>query len=124
MPEFLSKGEFFIDFNEYSDVIDLSGFDPEYLENVATYDGKLVGLPSGIGVQALLIDKSLADEIGLEIPETLTWDDFITLGRQVQEYDSNLYFLNMDTEIMNTHVFRPYYMQLSASRLLMTKQKQ
>ena len=113
MPEFMSKGDFFIDFNEYSDIIDLSGFDPEYLENVATYDGKLVGLPSGIAVQALLVNKTLADEISLEIPETLTWDDFITLGQQVQEYDSNLYFLNMDTEIMNTHVFRPYYMQLS-----------
>lgn len=113
MPEFLSKGDFFIDFNEYTDYIDLGGFDAEYLENVSTYDGKIVGLPSGIGVQALLINKTLADEIGLEIPETLTWEDLVTLGKQVQEYDSNMYFLNMDTELLNTHVFRPYYMQLS-----------
>lgn len=113
MPEFLSKGDFFIDFNEYTDYIDLGGFDAEYLENVSTYDGKIVGLPSGIGIQALLINKTLADEIGLEIPETLTWEDLVTLGKQVQEYDSNMYFLNMDTELLNTHVFRPYYMQLS-----------
>lgn len=113
MPEFVSKGDFFIDFNDYTDSIDLSGFDAEYLANVGTYDGKLVGLPSGVAVQALLVNKTLADQIGLEFPETLTWDDFITLGEQVQAYDSNLYFLNIDTELMNTHVFRPYFMQLS-----------
>ncbi|MDO5423243.1 MAG: ABC transporter substrate-binding protein [Eubacteriales bacterium] len=113
MPEFVSKGDFFIDFNEYTDLIDLDGFDAEYLENTGVYNDQLVGLPSGIAVQTLLVNKTLADEIGLEFTDDITWDDLIEMGKQVQEYDSNLYLLNLDSNILITHVFRPYYMQLS-----------
>lgn len=113
MPEFVGKGDFFVDFNEYTDIIDLSGFDAEYLANTGTYDGKLLGLPSGVSIQTLLVNKTLADEIGLEFPEDLTWDDLIEMGKKVQEYNSDMYLLNIDSSIMLTHVFRPYYMQLS-----------
>lgn len=113
MPEFVSKGDFFIDFNDYTDIIDLSGFDADYLENTGTFDGRLLGLPSGVAIQTLLVNKTLADEIGLEFPENLTWDDLIEMGKQVQEYNSDMYLLNIDSSIMLTHVFRPYYMQLS-----------
>ncbi|MDY3917948.1 MAG: ABC transporter substrate-binding protein [Candidatus Limivivens sp.] len=113
MPEFVSKGDFFIDFNEYTDIMDLNGFDEEYLKNTGYYNDKQVGLPSGIAVQTLLVNKTLADEIGLEFTEDLSWDDLIEMGKKVQEYDSNLYLLNLDSSILITHVFRPYYMQLS-----------
>jgi oligogalacturonide transport system substrate-binding protein len=113
VPEFVSKGDFFIDFHEYEDTIDLSGFDQEYLKNVGVYNDKLIGLPSGVAIQTLLVNKTLADEIGITFPEELTWENLIELGKQVQEYDSNLYLLNIDSSLMLTHVFRPYYMQLS-----------
>lgn len=113
MPEFVSKGDFFIDFNDYADQIDLTTFDADYLANVSTYDGKLLGLPSGVAVQTLLVNTKLADEIGLEFTDDLTWDDLIEMGQKVQEYNSDMYLLNIDSELLNTHVFRPYYMQLS-----------
>lgn len=115
MPDFNSKGDFFINFNDYLDTIDITGFSKEYLDNVGTFDEKLLGLPSGIAGPAFLINQTLVDEIGLNIPENLTWDDLITLGKQVQEYDSNLYLINMDTSYLKTHILRPYILQLTGT---------
>ena len=61
MPEFVSKGDFFVDFNEYKDTIDLTGFDQEYLTNVGVYNDQQVGLPSGVAIQTLLVNKTLAE---------------------------------------------------------------
>ncbi|PHV71608.1 capsular biosynthesis protein [Sporanaerobium hydrogeniformans] len=115
MPDFVSRGDFFIDFNTYKEQIDLSGFDAQYLENVGTFDGKLLGLPTGIAGPTFLINKTLATKIGLEVPQDLTWEDLITLGKKVKEYDNNLYLLNMDSSTLKTHVLRPYILQLTGT---------
>ncbi|MCR1841231.1 ABC transporter substrate-binding protein [Murimonas intestini] len=115
MPSFMSKGDFFIDFNEYKDNIDLSGFSEEYLENTCTYNDKLVGLPSGIGTTALLVNKTLADEIGLDFSGDVTWEGLTEMGKKVQEYNSDMYLLNIDTSFLVTNVFRPYIMQITGT---------
>jgi len=118
MPGFMDKGDFFIDFNEYKDYIDLSSFSEEYLNNTSVYNNKLVGLPSGVSTTAMLVNKTLADKIGLDFSKPVTWEGMIEMGQKVQDYDKNMYLLNVDTSFTVTNVFRPYIMQLTGSPLI------
>lgn len=113
MPGFVEKGDFFVDFNEYKGDIDLTGFDEAFLDNAGTFDGKLLGLPSGIANPAMVVNKTLADKIGISFTDDMTWNDLLDMGKKVQEYDDNLYLLNIDESYMITNIFRPYIMQLT-----------
>ncbi len=113
MPSFVEKGDFFVDFNEYKDIIDLSGFSEDYLKNVGSYSGRQLGIPTGISSTTMLVNKTLADEIGLDFSKDVTWESLIEMGKKVQEYNSDMYLLNVDTNFLVTNVFRPYSMQFS-----------
>ncbi|QOV20393.1 sugar ABC transporter substrate-binding protein [Blautia liquoris] len=118
MPGFVEKGDFFVDFNDYKDDIDLSGFSDEYLDNTCVFDGKLLGLPSGVATTALLVNKTLADETGIDLTKDVTWESLIEMGKKVQEHDNSQYLLNIDTSFLVTNVFRPYIMQMTGKPLI------
>lgn len=118
MPSFVEKGDFFIDFNDYKDKIDMSGFSEDYLKNTCTFDDKLLGLPTGIGATTLLVNKTLADEIGLDFSKTVTWEGLLEMGKEVQAYNSDMYLMNIDTSFMLTNVLRPYVMQLTGKPIV------
>lgn len=113
MPDFMNKGDFFVDFNAYADKIDLSGFEADYLRNTGYYNDMQVGLPSGIASNVMLVNTTLADELGIDLSEQLTWDSLIELAKQVQEVDSSKYLLNADAPTINLELVRPYIMQLT-----------
>lgn len=64
------------DLNDLSDEIGLVHFSDEVLEPV-TQDGKLLGLPLSTNYYPLLYNKTVADEYGIEAPES--WDDIMAM---------------------------------------------
>jgi len=94
----VAAGDYFIDFNQYG--MDMSNFEESYvsLPINGRYDGKQLGLPSGISGAGILVNKDLADAIGLDFTKQYTWDDLLEMGKKVHEYDSSMYLLCANKE--------------------------
>ncbi len=107
MPTFVDAGDYFVDLNTTS--IDLSGFDADYLalQINGNYDGKQLGLPTGIAGPAILVDKTLADKFGIDMTkQDITWEDWIDYAKKVQEQDPESYLFCANKEyITNLFVF-------------------
>ncbi|USQ84908.1 extracellular solute-binding protein [Streptomyces phaeoluteigriseus] len=63
--------------------LDLTGFAKTLLAN-GTVDGKLYGVPSGIGVNQLTVNRSGLEALGLKLPDReWTWADLKSIAREV-----------------------------------------
>lgn len=117
-PQYVSTGDYFVNYMDYSNM-DLSTFDENYisLEINGRYDGKQLGLPTGISGAGILVNQDLTDEIGIDFTQAYTWDDLLEMGRKVREYDDSMYLLCANKEyIVNLIVFN-YGKQLCGSTL-------
>lgn len=113
LPDLVNNGIQFVNYYDYPEQIDLSGFTKSYIEEIGMFDGKQVGLPTGVACNVILVNTTLADELGIDYSTQLTWNSIIELGRQVQEKDPSKYLLNTDSPNILTEIFRPYITQLT-----------
>ena len=82
MPGYVeSNAGYFADFKDFSDVFDLSTFEESILKNNGQFDGHQYGVPTGISGHALIYNKKVADEIGVDFSSDYTWDDIVEMGR-------------------------------------------
>lgn len=105
-PTYVATGDYFLDYKDYG--IDLSNFEEAYIGIPinGNYDGKQLGLPTGISGAGIMVNKDLADAIGLDFSRTYSWEDLITMGKKVREYDDSMYLLCANKEyIVNLVVF-------------------
>lgn len=117
MPGYVkSGGDYFVDYNQYSNVVDLTTFDASFLKNNGNFDGNQYGLPTGLAGSALIYNTELAEKIGLEFKEDLTWEDLIEMGKKVQAYDSNMYLLTVGETLLVKAVLKPYLQQLTGNK--------
>ena len=116
MPSYVAQGDFFVNFNDYTDQIDLSGFSEELLKKGTYNEDELLGIPTGVATMSFVVNKTLADEIGLDFTD-LTWESLLEMGKKVQEYNSDYYLLNVDTAYLLTNVFRTYSMQITGKSI-------
>lgn len=121
MGDFTAPGtDFFEDLNDYSDVLDLSGFSKQFLEENGVYNGILVGLPTGVNSRTSIINKTLAAEFGIptSMDTAWTWEDFYEIGKTVHAKDPSKYFFNADTVDMTEFVLLPYLVQRTGNQLI------
>jgi len=72
-----------LDLNQFiPDIIDVSAWD-EGTKNLGLIDGVMAGLTIGVDSYAIIFDEEVMAEIGIEMPETMTWDEFATLANEV-----------------------------------------
>ncbi len=120
MGDFTAAGDFFVDLNEYSDVLDFSGFSKQFVEDYGVYNGKLIGLPMGLNARTAIINVDLAKQFGIptSLDTTWTWDDFYEIGKTVNAKDSSKYFLNADTVDITEFLLLPYLVQRTGNQLI------
>ena len=124
MPGYVeSNSGYFADFNDFTDVIDLSTFEDSILKNNGQFDGHQYGLPTGISGHALLYNQGLAEQIGIDFSGEYTWDDIIEMGKTVKAYDKDMYLLTMGSSELNTMIIRPYLQQLTGNTVLVNDTK-
>ncbi|NLF04568.1 MAG: extracellular solute-binding protein [Actinomycetales bacterium] len=59
---------------------------PRFTTTNATVDGKLYGLPTGGNAIGLLINKTIFEAAGVELPgENFTWQDFVDTANEISE---------------------------------------
>lgn len=75
-----------VDLNQYDVDGRLTGNLPALQVKQAEIGGKLMGLPRQSAGRGYLINKTILDELGLEVPSfDWTWDDFAALSQQVYD---------------------------------------
>lgn len=98
-PEYYKQG---VLYNLSDTKIDFTSFDPAFLESNGNFgSGSQYAIPTGQGGSALLVNKDLADEIGIDFTTAYEWEDFLTLGNKVKEYNAKngteYYLLSLNT---------------------------
>lgn len=95
LQELTKKGDFFVDLKAQPE-FDASGFDQGFLDNYGMYDGKLAAVPTGVNAYCLIINKSLADTLGVDSGAEWTWDSILEAGKKLHGQDSSKYLLLTD----------------------------
>lgn len=109
LPQYASE-ETLVDLTPYIEdgTIDVSNVDPEVLNTGKIGDG-IYGICNGINASALLYNKSLLDEAGIEVKDYMTVDEFKDVCREVYEktgYKTSLSYGGMTSEKYMQFVLR------------------
>lgn len=75
--------------------LDLADFDKNQLES-GKVDGKLYGISMGANSMATVYNKTKLDELGVTMPDPITWtyDDLLAIGKDVKDkLPTGLYFI-------------------------------
>lgn len=116
LPE-MTKSDVFLNLYDYTDTMDLSGFNENFLKSSGEYNGKLLSLPTGVNGFILLHDKALNEKY--DIKGNMNWDDFIEVGKQIQEEEGEEKFLLMaDSGSINGGVLRRILVQKTGKNLV------
>lgn len=113
MPGLVSdETNYFVDLNETE--FDFSNFEETYYTKRINgcYDGKQLGVPTGISGGAVLVNKDLADAIGIDFSTQYTWDDVFEWAKKVREYDDSMYLICSNKDAISNIVANNYAKQL------------
>ena len=67
-----------------SGALDLSGISQSIIDTGKVGDG-IYAVCAGVNAPALLYNKTLTDELGIEVPDNLTWDKFVEISKEIYE---------------------------------------
>ncbi len=67
-----------------SGALDLSGIPQSIIDTGKVGDG-LYAICAGVNAPAMLYNKTLTDELGITVPDNLTWDEFVSISKQIYE---------------------------------------
>lgn len=114
-PQYVASGDYFVNLDDYD--IDMSVFEEAYIHQRINgyYDGKQLGLPTGIAGAAILINKDVADAVGVDLSGDVTWESLIELGKAAHEADPEVYLLCANKEYIANLVVFNYVKQLAGN---------
>ncbi|MXI86068.1 ABC transporter substrate-binding protein [Sphaerochaeta halotolerans] len=119
LAELSSKGDVFTVIDD--SMVDLSQFDAAFLENYCSYEGKLMGLPTGTNVNTFVVDTKMLSDFGIDPNTKWTWENIISEGKKVNDQDSTRYFSGATPDILR-YWFEIYIAQLAGSVVDSNKQ--
>ena len=125
MPALVSdETNYFLDLNTSS--FDFSNFDENYykLRINGFYDGKQLGIPTGISGGAVLVNKGLADQIGIDFHTQYTWDDLFDWAKKVREFDDSMYLICSNKDYVANILANNYAKQLSGKTFINEETKE
>ena len=125
MPALVSdETNYFLDLNTSS--FDFSNFDENYykLRINGFYDGKQLGIPTGISGGAVLVNQGLADQIGIDFHTQYTWDDTFDWAKKVREYDDSMYLICSNKDYVANILANNYAKQLSGKTFINEETKE
>ncbi|MBN2533185.1 MAG: extracellular solute-binding protein [Spirochaetales bacterium] len=115
LQELISRGDFFVDLSKRGEV-NVKAFDQGFLGDFCTYNGKLVGLPTGLNAQLLLVNKTAADKMGVDISKLGDWDTMLAEGKKLHEKNKGYYLFLHDTESFAGEVLMAMVKQMTGKK--------
>lgn len=125
MPALVSEqSDYFLDYNESA--FDFSNFDENYykLRINGYYDGKQLGIPTGISGGAVLVNQDLAEAIGIDFKQQYTWDDIFEWAKKVREYDDSMYLICSNKDYVANVLANNYAKQLTGNTFINEETKE
>ena len=112
ITDLMAIGDVFVNLEDYSDYLDVSGFDQNFLDIYSYWDGKMISLPTGVNGSIFLTNTAVLEKSGYTVDDIKTWDDFIAAGKALHEADPDSYLWNIDIYTLGTDVFGGMITQL------------
>lgn len=107
LTAFDSDGSAFQDLSKFSNVLDLSQFSEDAL-NQSKVNGEIHAVPISITARTMVWNKNTYDKAGLEIPST--WDELLASGEVFKEKLGDEYYPMMLTEY-DRMIFMVWYLE-------------
>ncbi len=108
-PEYYKNG---VLYNISETSFNFDNFDEYFLEENGQFgSGSQYALPTGMAGTALIVNKTLADEIGIDLTQPYDWEYLFELGKKVREYDSECYLLSANTSYATAFFIRAWMRQ-------------
>lgn len=107
-------------------------FDPDFLAANGQFGtGSQWCIPTGAAGTSLVVNKTLADQIGIDLTKQMDYEDLIELGAKVQAYNPEMYLISANTTTGVAFFIRAYSRQLNgvamiddeAKKLVMTEEQ-
>jgi oligogalacturonide transport system substrate-binding protein len=80
--------------------------------------GSQYAIPTGVAGTALVVNKTLADKIGIDLTKPYDWEQLIVWGRQVRAYDPTCYLLSAISDSSMPFFVRAYARQLNGAPII------
>lgn len=106
ITSYSGNGKNFVNLDEYSDVIDLTQFDQEVLDQCKA-DGKLMAVPISLTGRLFYWNKTTFDEIGCELPTDEA--SLLAAGEAFKAYGDDYYPLALGE--YDRAIFLVYYLE-------------
>ena len=87
VSDLTAQGNLFVNMNDLTDQIAMSGFDMDFAKIYGAKDDYLIGLPVGINGMGYLYNVEFLKQFGVEPGDDWTWDTVLENGKKVQEQD-------------------------------------
>lgn len=95
------------------DILDLSAFNQVMEDSFCrSAQGGIVAVPTGINSYNILVNKTVTNAAGIELPKNMTWDEFFEYGKKIHEANPDFYMITSGDDGWN-HLMRSYARQLS-----------
>lgn len=104
-------GDFLLDLK--TTAIDTSTFPEAALRDFATYEDKLIFIPTGQIAAGSIYNEAFFDRFNLPKDTVWTWENLLELGAKVHEQDSKSYLLTADIDVIEKLILVPYITQLT-----------
>ncbi len=88
VSDWVNQGEPFVNMSTLTDIIDMSGFDMDFVGIYGQVGDTLAGLPCGVNAYGYLYNVSFFEKYGITAANDWTWDTVIEYGEKVQSIDS------------------------------------
>jgi len=123
LPDFVSRGDFFVNFYDYKDIFDTTGFEKSFIDQFGTFNGKLLALPTGMSCLATVANKKAAETCGVDLTKQITWKSMLEDGAKLHKAHPDYYYMNVDTKILCEYVLRPYLRQKTGKPFIVDSEK-
>ncbi len=115
-PEYYKQGQLY-DLSKTK--IDFSNFDKNFLvDNGQFGSGSQFAIPMGRAGTAIVVNKDLADKIGIDFSKPYNWDQLIEWGKKVQEYDPSMYLISGNESYMMPFIMRAMSRQMNGMPII------
>lgn len=95
------------------ELFDLTGFEKAFLDSFCvSNEGYIVSVPTGINSYNFILNKTVEEKTGVEVPDSWTWEEFIEVGKEMHEADPNCYLITLSDDPAN-HLLRSYVRQMT-----------
>ena len=114
LTDLAAQGQFFLNLNDYGNILDLSTFDASYLKGWCYVGDRLEGLPFAQNGYTMMFNKKVVDATGIDLKEDSLWDwqKLIDEGVKFKSSNPDLVYLHSDIMTLEKNIFKPYILQV------------